>query len=160
MGRGRGGRAAAECWPAQVADWLETCWCKLTTLYCSQAMLLLTTALPRPPPQPAPAVGSWARIDNKAVIGEDVFIKVGGWVSGWVGGWRRVSVLWLVSSATSRPPRRLLRFVPTFRCPLCRVPALVLPVCCPQDEVFLNGSIVLPHKDIKESIMEPGTIIM
>jgi hypothetical protein len=40
----------------------------------------------------------------------------------------------------------------------------VLPVYClcnaPQDEVFLNGSIVLPHKDIKESIMEPGTIIM
>lgn len=48
-------------------------------------------------------VGSWARIDNKAVIGEDVFIK---------------------------------------------------------DEVMLNGAIVLPHKDIKESIMEAGTIIM
>lgn len=27
-------------------------------------------------------------------------------------------------------------------------------------EVFLNGSIVLPHKEIKESIMDPGTIIM
>ncbi|KAL4447628.1 hypothetical protein ABPG75_004847 [Micractinium tetrahymenae] len=48
-------------------------------------------------------VGSWARIENKAVIGEDVFIK---------------------------------------------------------DEVYLNGAIVLPHKDIKESILEPGTIIM
>lgn len=42
------------------------------------------------------------------------------------------------------------------------------PVCLPtppppaalQDEVQLNGAIVLPHKDIKESIMEPGTIIM
>jgi mannose-1-phosphate guanylyltransferase len=29
-----------------------------------------------------------------------------------------------------------------------------------QDEVLLNGAIVLPHKDIKESILEPGTIIM
>lgn len=27
-------------------------------------------------------------------------------------------------------------------------------------EVFLNGSIILPHKEIKESIMDPGTIIM
>lgn len=48
-------------------------------------------------------IGSWARVENKAVIGEDVFIK---------------------------------------------------------DEVYLNGAIVLPHKDIKESILEPGTIIM
>lgn len=28
------------------------------------------------------------------------------------------------------------------------------------DEVYLNGAIVLPHKEIKESILEPGTIIM
>lgn len=30
----------------------------------------------------------------------------------------------------------------------------------PQDEVFLNGAIVLPHKDIKESILEEGKIVM
>lgn len=48
-------------------------------------------------------MGSWARLDNKAVVGEDVFIA---------------------------------------------------------DEVFLNGAIVLPHKDIKESIYEEGKIIM
>lgn len=35
-----------------------------------------------------------------------------------------------------------------------------LAVAPPQDEVYLNGAIVLPHKDIKESILEPGTIIM
>jgi mannose-1-phosphate guanylyltransferase len=29
-----------------------------------------------------------------------------------------------------------------------------------KDEVLLNGSIVLPHKDIKESVLEPGKIIM
>lgn len=31
------------------------------------------------PPRPAlcPAVGAWARIEHKAVIGEDVFVKVG-----------------------------------------------------------------------------------
>ncbi|KAK9814845.1 hypothetical protein WJX72_012522 [[Myrmecia] bisecta] len=29
-----------------------------------------------------------------------------------------------------------------------------------KDEVFLNGSIILPHKEIKESILDPGTIIM
>ena len=29
-----------------------------------------------------------------------------------------------------------------------------------QDEIYLNGAIVLPHKDIKESVLEPGTIIM
>ena len=34
------------------------------------------------------------------------------------------------------------------------------PPAALQDEVQLNGAIVLPHKDIKESIMEPGTIIM
>ncbi|KAI7837580.1 hypothetical protein COHA_008593 [Chlorella ohadii] len=48
-------------------------------------------------------IGSWCRIEHKAVIGEDVFVK---------------------------------------------------------DEVQLNGAIVLPHKDLKESVMEPGTIIM
>ena len=60
--------------------------------------------MPRAHPTPAPAparraVGSWSRIENKAVIGEDVFVK---------------------------------------------------------DEVYLNGAIVLPHKDLKESILEPG----
>eukprot|EP00887_Chlorella_sp_A99_P006816 scaffold2.g6816.t1 len=49
------------------------------------------------------SIGSWARVDNKAVIGEDVFVA---------------------------------------------------------DEVYMNGAIVLPHKDIKESVLEPGTIIM
>ena len=29
-----------------------------------------------------------------------------------------------------------------------------------QEEVFLNGTIVLPHKEIKDSILDPGTIIM
>lgn len=29
-----------------------------------------------------------------------------------------------------------------------------------QDEIYLNGAVVLPHKDIKESVLEPGTIIM
>jgi len=29
-----------------------------------------------------------------------------------------------------------------------------------QDEVFLNGTIVLPHKEIKETVLDPGTIIM
>lgn len=29
-----------------------------------------------------------------------------------------------------------------------------------QDEIFLNGAIILPHKEIKESNLEPGKIIM
>ena len=29
-----------------------------------------------------------------------------------------------------------------------------------QEEVFMNGTIVLPHKEIKESNLDPGTIIM
>lgn len=29
-----------------------------------------------------------------------------------------------------------------------------------QDEIFLNGTIVLPHKEIKDSQLEAGTIIM
>eukprot|EP00890_Picochlorum_soloecismus_P001752 jgi/Picsp_1/2578/NSC_00809-R1_gdp-mannose pyrophosphorylase len=49
------------------------------------------------------SVGRWARIENKAVIGEDVFVG---------------------------------------------------------EEIALNGAIVLPHKDIKESVTEPGKIIM
>lgn len=49
------------------------------------------------------SVGQWARIDNKSVIGEDVFMG---------------------------------------------------------DEIYLNGAVVLPHKDIKDSVLEAGTIIM
>lgn len=49
------------------------------------------------------SVGQWARVDNKAVLGEDVFIG---------------------------------------------------------DEIYMNGAIVLPHKDIKENVLEAGTIIM
>jgi len=29
-----------------------------------------------------------------------------------------------------------------------------------QEEVFMNGTIVLPHKEIKESNLDQGTIIM
>ena len=29
-----------------------------------------------------------------------------------------------------------------------------------QDEVFLNGTIVLPHKELKETVLDQGTIIM
>lgn len=49
------------------------------------------------------SLGKWSRIENKAVIGEDVFVG---------------------------------------------------------NEIHLNGAIVLPHKDIKESVNEPGKIIM
>lgn len=49
------------------------------------------------------SVGQWARVCNKAVIGEDCHVK---------------------------------------------------------DEVVLNGTVVLPHKELKESQMEPGTIVM
>lgn len=49
------------------------------------------------------SLGRWSRIENKAVIGEDVFVG---------------------------------------------------------EEISLNGAIVLPHKDIKESVSEPGKIIM
>lgn len=49
------------------------------------------------------SVGKWARVDNKAVIGED---------------------------------------------------------CHVADEVMLNGTIVLPHKELKVSQMEPGAIVM
>lgn len=42
-------------------------------------------------------------------------------------------------------------------CCWCLGNAIALRV---QDEVFLNGTIILPHKEIKETILEPGTIIM
>lgn len=32
--------------------------------------------------------------------------------------------------------------------------------CMLQDEVFLNGTIVLPHKELKETVLDQGTIIM
>lgn len=35
--------------------------------------------------------------------------------------------------------------------------AVLRPV---QDEVFLNGTIVLPHKELKETVLDQGTIIM
>jgi hypothetical protein len=28
-----------------------------------------------------------------------------------------------------------------------------------QDEIFLNGAVVLPHKEIKESVVEPRIIL-
>ncbi len=40
---------------------------------------------------------------------------------------------------------------------LRRSPALLLAV--PQDELYLNGAIVLPHKEIKESVPEPKIIM-
>lgn len=49
------------------------------------------------------SVGKWARVANKAVIGEDCHVK---------------------------------------------------------DEVVLNGTVVLPHKELKESQMEAGAIVM
>jgi len=48
-------------------------------------------------------LGPWSRLENHAVIGEDVHVR---------------------------------------------------------EEILLNGAIVLPHKEIKETILEPGTIIM
>lgn len=48
-------------------------------------------------------MGKWARVANKAVIGEDCHVK---------------------------------------------------------DEVVLNGTVVLPHKELKESQMEAGAIVM
>ncbi len=38
--------------------------------------------------------------------------------------------------------------------------ALVMSCCMLQDEVFLNGTIVLPHKELKETVLDQGTIIM
>ncbi len=40
---------------------------------------------------------------------------------------------------------------------LVRTPSLTLILAA---QVLLHGVIVLPHKEIKESILEPGTIIM
>ena len=86
---------------------------------------------------------------------------------------------WLSSHLAASPPQPPSQFPPHLpnansppaQTPLCTAAVhglctapvycpCVLPLYCLQDEVFLNGSIVLPHKDIKESIMEPGTIIM
>ena len=38
--------------------------------------------------------------------------------------------------------------------------AEVMCWCVLQDEVFLNGTIVLPHKELKETVLDQGTIIM
>ncbi len=38
--------------------------------------------------------------------------------------------------------------------------ALLIICCMLQDEVFLNGTIVLPHKELKETVLDQGTIIM
>ncbi len=87
----------------------ECPWSFLSIAHCGPLPpVTLPGLLPHPPnpalrPHPPPAVGSWARVDNKAVIGEDVVIR---------------------------------------------------------DEIYMNGAIVLPHKEIKESNLDPGTIIM
>eukprot|EP00877_Chromochloris_zofingiensis_P007402 jgi/Chrzof1/2915/Cz12g03240.t1 len=30
---------------------------------------------------------------------------------------------------------------------------------CVQDELYLNGAVVLPHKEIKESVLQPNIIL-
>ncbi len=52
-------------------------------------------------------------------------------------------------------PHSSSKHLPSNRHPPHPTPGTLL-----QDEVQLNGAIVLPHKDLKESVMEPGTIIM
>ncbi len=46
-----------------------------SSLLCSAVCSATQRALPH---APCCAVGSWCRIEHKAVIGEDVFVKVGG----------------------------------------------------------------------------------
>lgn len=90
------------------------------------------------------SVGQWSRIENKSVVGEDVHVKV-------------------LHSGHIFMPLRLLDVPATPKLSRTRNPwkqghsLMFLGV---QDEVFMNGTIVLPHKDIKESNLDPGTIIM
>lgn len=41
-------------------------------------------------------------------------------------------------------------------------PALPASACCDtrvQDELYLNGAVVLPHKEIKEAVQQPNIIL-
>ena len=92
------------------------------------------------------SVGRWARVENKAVIGEDVHVKARGsrvWGGVKVGCAPRGRGRKPVMLATARP---LNHHRP-------------IPPRSLQDEVLLNGTIVLPHKELKESQLEPGTIV-
>jgi hypothetical protein len=38
------------------------------------------------------------------------------------------------------------------------IAAAVFP-CCTQDELYMNGAVVLPHKEIKEAVQQPNIIL-
>jgi hypothetical protein len=94
-------------------------------------------------------IGAWARVEGSSVLGKDVQVKVrplaggagrGGWsFSVLRGSWQRVS---MGGRQASTP-----------------APQRAAPAPLPQDELILHGATVLPHKEIKESVLQPKIIL-
>jgi hypothetical protein len=48
----------------------------------------------------------------------------------------------------------------THACRMLDILPVVLPAwCCMQDELYMNGAVVLPHKEIKEAVQQPNIIL-
>ena len=60
------------------------------------------------------------------------------------------------AAAAAPPPTHLVALCSCALYLFTGVSLYLPPRTAPQDEVYLNGAIVLPHKDIKDSILEPG----
>jgi hypothetical protein len=42
---------------------------------------------------------------------------------------------------------------------LCPLPPFAMRPLLVQDELYLNGAVVLPHKEIKEAVPQPNIIL-
>jgi mannose-1-phosphate guanylyltransferase len=88
-------------------------------------------------------IGRWSRVENHCVLGEDVEVKVG------AGSCR----------SPARPPARSVAGQ-ALRCAHERSRGSMLPHPPPlQDELYLNGAVVLPHKEIKDNVPTPSIIL-
>ena len=87
-------------------------------------------------------VGKWVRVENMTVLGEDVQ----------VGIWRRFFCV--ACRLLAIPGLAILT-----RCLLFCLPRCSSNESQCSDEIYLNGGIVLPHKEIKESILEPRIVM-
>ncbi len=88
------------------------------------------------------SIGSWSRLENTCVLGEDVQVKVG------------MSVRVTVYVAIDLVMHCLFCMCNKSSCILERARGM-----CTQSELYLNGAVILPHKEIKESVHTPAIIL-
>jgi hypothetical protein len=119
-------------------------------------------------------IGSWSRLENHCVLGEDVQVKV----SACAGElllcntcftpsqclFQPLSPAWCrLDLSVAEEVHTAVVLYAFNRHPLWRLAlhclCLLLLRLCLQDELYLNGAVVLPHKEIKEAVPSPNIIL-